>query len=178
MTASIVARTSSGYGSPSRTIRSGRLWAVNSTGTSARSSSGNRCRASSTRAASPATRPGCVAHDRTADNGNSPPPTSVRASASLSRYVPTVMAENCGARQIATTRAGANSTTSAQASAMNGCQCRRPTKTRTGRRASSLTASSRVMSSTGERPPVARYRSRISSTSSGEVGRPPRRSRR
>ena len=97
-----------------------------------------------------------MAHDRTVDSGRSPPPTSARASSSFSRYFPTVMAEYCGAMQIPITRSGANSTISAQASAMNGCQWRRPTKTRTGRRASSLAASSRVMSRTGERPPVAR----------------------
>ena len=119
-----------------------------------------------------------MAHDGTADSGMSPPPTSVRASASFSRYFPTVMAEYCGAMQIASTRSGARATTSAQASAMNGCQWRKPTMARTGRRASSLAASSRVIPSTGERPPVARYRSRISSTSSGDVGRPPRRSSR
>jgi hypothetical protein len=58
------------------------------------------------------------------------------------------------------------------------CNAAVPLLKATAKRASTLAASARVISSTGDFPPVARYRSLISSTSSGEVGRPPRRSSR
>ncbi len=57
-TASAVSRTCRSYGSPSRRIRSGRLWAVKIVWTPARSPSGNRPSAATTVAATAATKPG------------------------------------------------------------------------------------------------------------------------
>ena len=95
-------------------------------------------------------------------------------------YLPTVISESCGAMQMATTsEGGPAATSSTHTSAIRGRQCRMPTATLTpGRAASSFACTDRMMSSTGDLPPVARYRSRISSTSSGAVGRPPRTSSR